>query len=59
MASAYCLQAWLGSYMCPNGEKACSARDLVKIECGRAENLLANDIKMRHNQMDINRVTQP
>ena len=31
--------------MCPDTEKGCSAQDLVKIECYRAENLLLNDIK--------------
>ena len=59
MATANCLQAWLGSCMCPYGEKACSALDLVKIEFGRGENLLSKDIKMCYNRMDINRVTHP
>ena len=31
--------------MCPDEEKGCSARDLVKVESGRGENLLSNDIK--------------
>ena len=32
-------------HMCPDEEKGCSARDLVILECCRAENLLSNDIK--------------
>ena len=31
--------------MCPDEEKGCSARDLVKVESCRGENLLSNDIK--------------
>ena len=31
------------SYMCPDEEKGCSARDLVIIESCKAENLLSND----------------
>ena len=34
-----------GEYMCPDEEKGCSARDLVKIEPCGAGNLLSNDIK--------------
>ena len=32
-------------YMCPDEEKGCSARDLVKVKSCRGENLLSNDIK--------------
>ena len=31
--------------MCPDEEKGCSARDLLKDESCRADNLLSNDIK--------------
>ena len=30
---------------CPDEEKGCSARDLVKVGSCRGENLLSNDIK--------------
>ena len=31
--------------LCPDEEKGCSARDLLKVESCRRENLLSNDIK--------------
>ena len=31
--------------MCPDEEKGCSARDLLKHESCRAEDLLSNDIR--------------
>ena len=35
----------LDVHMCPDEEKGCSARDLVKVESCRGENLLSNYIK--------------
>ena len=34
-----------GQNMCPDEEKGCSARDLVKVKSCRGEDLLSNGIK--------------
>ena len=40
-----CLLSSILKYQCPDEEKGCSARDLVKVGSCRAEHLLSKDIK--------------